>query len=183
VRAGRRGVVLERLVVRDVVVLAAVLAGAATATPKYVALVAVAIAAVGGWWLASRPTGATAGATAGVGHDRAVALARDFFASADAHGAGTTVSNVSVTASDLASDAGGRAVWKINIHGDVTQAGMSAPSWTSHMSLYVDAESGAVTGATRIGRVRSGRDVAFAPDEGDACRHGQARNAVTARMA
>ncbi len=105
------------------------------------ALVAVAIAAFGGWWIAGRSTGATSG----IGHDRAVAIAEDFFTSADAHGPGTMVSNVSITAADLASDAGGRAAWRINIHGDVTEAGRSTPSYTSHMWLYVDAETGAVT--------------------------------------
>ena len=104
-------------------------------------MVAVTITALGGWWIAGR----SAGATPGIGHDRAVAIARDYFASADAHGAGSTVSDVNVTAADLASDAGGRAAWKINIHGDVTNAGNSAPSGTSHMWLYVDADTGAVT--------------------------------------
>ena len=97
--------------------------------------------ALGGWWLAGRSTGAAAG----IGHDRAAAIARDFFVSADAHGAGTTVSNVKVTAADLGWDASGRAAWKINIHGDVTEAGTSTPAYTSHMWLYVDAETGAVT--------------------------------------
>ena len=103
------------------------------------AVAAVVLVVLGGWWLVVRPT------IVPVGHDQAVAIARDFFASADAHGAGTTVRNVSVTAADLDSDASGRAAWKINIHGDVTEAGSTTPAYTSHMWLYVDAETGAVT--------------------------------------
>ena len=80
-----------------------------------------------------------------IGRDRAIEIARDYFASADAHGSGSTVSNVTITAADLTSDGTGRPAWKINIHGDVTEAGRNTPAYTSHMWLYVDAQTGAVT--------------------------------------
>lgn len=46
---------------------------------------------------------------------------------------------------DLGSDAAGHSVWKVQISGDVTEAGKTSPSYTSYMWLYVDAETGAVT--------------------------------------
>jgi hypothetical protein len=102
------------------------------------AIAAVVIVLIGGWWLVNRPT------TLPVERDRAVNIARDFFTSADAHGGGVTVSNVSVTGGDLYAP-GGRAAWKIQVQGDVTEAGATGVTYFSVMWIFVDAENGTVT--------------------------------------
>jgi hypothetical protein len=45
---------------------------------------------------------------------------------------------------ELGTDEHGRSVWKVNIGGDVTEAGSSF-AYASVMALYVDAETGVIT--------------------------------------
>ena len=78
-----------------------------------------------------------------IGQDRAVAIAREFYASEDTHGAGTTTNNVSVQGVRRVV-ASGRSAWRVEISGDVTEAG-SGVTYQSYMLLDVDAETGAVT--------------------------------------
>ena len=100
------------------------------------ALVIVAVILLG--WFVVRPT-----VDPVIGQDRAVAIARAFYASEDTHGAGATTSNVDVTGVSRVV-AGGRWVWRVEIGGDVTEAG-SGVIYQSYMLLDVDAETGAVT--------------------------------------
>jgi hypothetical protein len=89
---------------------------------------------------------ASAAWTPGTGAiDRAAAesIARDFFAGA--HGAGATVSNVRVLSVAASTSAAGGPVWRVNIDGDVTEAGQTTPSYGSAMWLRIDAQTGAVT--------------------------------------
>jgi len=72
----------------------------------------------------------------------AITLARDFFA--HAHGEGATVSNVQILSIALGADDAGHTAWRVNISGDVTEAGRTSPDYTSYMWLYVDAETGSV---------------------------------------
>lgn len=73
----------------------------------------------------------------------ATAIARHFLE--EAHGSGTTVANVEIMSISLGSDSAGRRAWKVNIGGDVIEAGRTSPAYSSYMWLDVDAESGAVT--------------------------------------
>jgi hypothetical protein len=83
---------------------------------------------------------ACAGAT---GMDEATAsrTATDYFASA--HGSGTTVSNVRIDSIELGADAG-HSAWKVNISGDVSEAGHTSTAYTSHEWLYISAATGEV---------------------------------------
>jgi hypothetical protein len=98
-----------------------------------IAVIALALA-IGGWWITTRP----------MGQDRAVAIAREYFTSADAHGAGSTVSDMAVMVDGL-DRADGRDAWRIQVSGAITEAGGTGPSYNSVMWLSIDAATGAVT--------------------------------------
>jgi hypothetical protein len=87
--------------------------------------------------------GLLAACTGATGLDEAAAsrTATDYFASA--HGSGTTVSNVRIDSIELGADAGHPA-WKVNISGDVSEAGHISKAYTSHEWLYVSVDTGEV---------------------------------------
>lgn len=99
---------------------------------RILALIAVAVAI-------SLPTACAS--TARVDQATATRTATDSFASA--HGSGTTVSNVKIESIEFGVNAG-RWAWKVNISGDVTEAGRSTKAYTSHEWLYVYADTGEV---------------------------------------
>ncbi len=90
-------------------------------------------------WFVVRPTVAPT-----IGQDQAIEIAREFYTSADAHGAAATTSNVTILGVDR-TIANGRSVWRVEITGDVTEAGRTSVTYMSAMLLDVDAETGAVT--------------------------------------
>ena len=100
-----------------------------------VAVVAVLVLA-GGLWATSRPPSVP------VERDQALEIARDYYTSPDAHGTGTKVNTVHVSGGDLAYP-DGKAAWKINVVGTVTEPG--GVTYESAMWLYVDATTGRVT--------------------------------------
>ena len=102
------------------------------------AIVLIAVAAAVWIGQAAQPSG-----HATIDEANATTLARDFFDGA--HGTGATVANVQIMSIALGNDSAGHSVWKVNISGDVLEAGRSSPSYTSYMWLYVDATSGVVT--------------------------------------
>lgn len=73
---------------------------------------------------------------------KATSLALAFYDSS--HGSGATLDKVQVRSVDLGTDEHGRSVWKVNIVGEVTEAGSSF-AYASGMALYVDAETGVIT--------------------------------------
>jgi hypothetical protein len=73
---------------------------------------------------------------------KATSLAQAFYD--QSHGAGATLANVQVLSVVPGTDDRGHSVWKVNIVGEVTEAGASI-AYASVMWLYVDAETGAVT--------------------------------------
>jgi hypothetical protein len=87
--------------------------------------------------------GLLAACTGATGLDEATAsrTAIDYFASA--HGSGTTVSNVRIDSIELGADAG-HSAWKVNISGDVSEAGHTSTAYTSHEWLYVYVDTGEV---------------------------------------
>jgi hypothetical protein len=99
-----------------------------------IAVIALALAIIGGWWITTRP----------MGQDRAVAIARDYFTSTDAHGAGSAVSDMAVTVDGLYR-VNGRDAWQIVVSGEITEAGDTHPTYFSAMWLLIDASTGAVT--------------------------------------
>jgi hypothetical protein len=76
----------------------------------------------------------------GAGWLRAADVARAYFAGA--HGAGATVSNVSVDSQTPAIPP----FWSVTIGGEVTEAGRTAPSYESHMILWIEPITGIVLG-------------------------------------
>ena len=101
---------------------------------RLVAIAFIALAIIGGWWITTRP----------MGQDRAVSIARDYFTSADAHGAGSAVSDMAVTVDGLYR-VNGRDAWRIQVSGAITGPGGTHPSYNSVMWLSIDASTGAVT--------------------------------------
>ena len=79
--------------------------------------------------------------TTRVDQETAARTATDYFASA--HGSGATVSNVKIDSIELGLDAG-RSAWKVNISGDVTEAGHTSTAYTSYEWLYVYVDTGEV---------------------------------------
>jgi hypothetical protein len=100
-----------------------------------IAVVAVLVLA-GGLWASSRQPSLP------VERDRALEIAHDYYTSPDAHGTGTKVNTVHVSGGDLAYP-DGKAAWKINVVGTVTEPG--GVTYESAMWLYVDATTGQVT--------------------------------------
>ncbi len=74
----------------------------------------------------------------GAGWLRAADIARTYFAGA--HGAGSSVSKVSVDSQSPAFPP----FWTVTIGGDVTEAGRAGPSYESHMILWIEPISGVV---------------------------------------
>jgi hypothetical protein len=93
-----------------------------------------AVAMIGGWWITTRPT-------TPISQERAGAIARDFATSADAHGAGSTVSGVSVYVEGL-HRTDGHDAWKVHVSRTLTEAG--GTTYPSVMWLSIDAATGAV---------------------------------------
>jgi hypothetical protein len=62
---------------------------------------------------------------------------------ASAHGSGNTVSNVRIDSIELGVDAG-HSAWKVNISGDVSEAGHTSTAYTSYEWLYVYVDTGEV---------------------------------------
>jgi hypothetical protein len=73
---------------------------------------------------------------------RATSIAIDFYTGA--HTQGATVSNVKVLSVTLGFDDHGEPAWKVNIVGDVTEAGQTTFAYMSAMWLYIDAHTGQV---------------------------------------
>jgi hypothetical protein len=107
-----------------------------------VALLAIAIVAVAATWVMGRATATPTQPS--IGQAQAVELARAFFVDPETHGAGARITNVVISRVGRNS-ADGRAVWEVEIYGDVTEAGGSGVTYMSAMWLYVDAETGIVT--------------------------------------
>lgn len=74
---------------------------------------------------------------------RAVTLAGQFLQGA--HGSGATLTDVAVEGVQPLTPLGGHPVWRVQIHGSVTEAGSTHVSDGSVMWLDVDMETGAVT--------------------------------------
>ena len=83
---------------------------------------------------------AACASTTRVDQATAARTATDSFASA--HGSGTTVSNVTIDSIELGVDAG-RSAWKVNISGDVTEAGRTTKAYVPQW-LFVYADTGEV---------------------------------------
>jgi hypothetical protein len=88
------------------------------------------------------PTGGWTPGTGAIDEAGATAIAREFFAGA--HGSGATVSSVQVLSVAASTSAAGSPVWRVNIDGDVTEAGRTTVSYGSAMWLSIDAQTGAV---------------------------------------
>ena len=71
----------------------------------------------------------------------ATRIATEFLVSGQ--GSGATVSNVKIDSIEPVVD-GGRPAWKVSISGEVTEAGRTSPSYTSHQMMYIYSDNGEV---------------------------------------
>jgi hypothetical protein len=100
--------------------------------------------AIAGLFVIALGVGLVAGCTSStITQDQAVQDATAWFAGA--HGSGARVENVKILAVERGRGQRGEDVWKVNIGGDVVEAGVASPNYSSYMWLDIDASSGAVT--------------------------------------